>query len=160
MDRLLLRTAHAMRDWDHAGSRAVDQVIGAFFLIRRAVFDELGGFDERFFVYFEEVDLALRARRAGWRSMFFGDAQAFHKGGGTSDQVKGQRLFFSLRSRLRYGAKHFGPTSHFALVVVTWLVEPVARVLHLSLRCRWKEVADVVRAYRMLVADALGGKAT
>ena len=50
-------------------TRDVDQVIGAFFLIRRHVFEALGGFDERFFVYYEEVDLSLRARQRGHRLM-------------------------------------------------------------------------------------------
>jgi GT2 family glycosyltransferase len=53
---------HFMTEWDHASSRAVDQVMGAFFLVRRPLWEELGGLDERFFVYYEEVDFCLRAR--------------------------------------------------------------------------------------------------
>jgi hypothetical protein len=156
LDRLLPRAAHAMRDWDHADTREVDQVIGAFFMVRRPPFVALGGFDERFFVYFEEVDLALRARRAGWRSVFLAQAQAFHKGGGTTDQVKAQRLFYSLRSRLLYGQKHFGPLSRMLLFAITWALEPFSRVAHLGLRRRWREIPDVAAAYAMLVADRMG----
>ncbi len=54
-----------MRPEELQHSRQVDQVIGAFFAVRRSLFETLGGFDERFFVYFEEVDFALRAREAG-----------------------------------------------------------------------------------------------
>ncbi len=160
LDRLWPRAGHNMLEWDHAQTRQVDQVIGAFFMIRRGLFEALSGFDERFFVYFEEVDLAWRAHRAGWASVYLAEARAYHRGGGTTGAVKDVRLFFSLRSRLRYGAKHFDPANRLALAAVTWLVEPVARVLQLSLRFRWKEVADVVRAYRMLAADALGRKVT
>ncbi|MDP2006326.1 MAG: glycosyltransferase family 2 protein [Rubrivivax sp.] len=156
LDRLVPRTGHAMRDWDHADTREVDQVIGAFFMIRRTAFEALGGFDERFFVYFEEVDLALRAGRAGWRSIFFADAQAFHKGGGTTDQIKARRLFYSLRSRLRYGRKHFGPLSRMLLFAVTWVLEPLSRVLHLGLRRRWREIAHVAQAYALLLVDRTG----
>lgn len=155
IDRLLPRLGHAMREWDHADSRAVDQVIGAFFLIRRALFEQLGGFDERFFVYFEEVDLSLRAHQAGWRSMYFADARIFHKGGGTSDQIKAKRLFYSLRSRLAFGRKHFGLARQGALLLVTVVLEPLSRLLHLGLSGRWAELGDVVQAYAMLAGDRL-----
>jgi GT2 family glycosyltransferase len=52
---------------EDSGILEVDQVIGAFFVVRRTVFEQLQGFDERFFVYFEEVDFSLRARRAGYQ---------------------------------------------------------------------------------------------
>lgn len=153
MDRLLPSTAHAMRDWDHADTREVDQVIGAFFLIRRSLFDTLGGFDERFFVYFEEVDLALRARQAGWRCVFLSEAQAFHKGGGTTEKVKARRLFYSLRSRLKYGRKHFDPWQRALLSLVTWILEPISRSVHLALRGRWREIGHVAEAYALLATD-------
>src|SRR5438132_1856023 len=71
LDRVSPAFSHFESEWDHATTREVDQVMGAFFLVRRSVFDSLQGFDERFFVYFEDLDLALRARRAGWSSVYF-----------------------------------------------------------------------------------------
>lgn len=153
LDRLRPQLAHAMREWDHDSDREVDQVIGAFFMIRRPLFDQLGGFDERFFVYFEEVDLALRAAQAGWRSLFLADASSFHQGGGTSDQIKGRRLFYSLRSRLLYGAKHFGAGQRALLSLVTWLVEPLSRLVHLALQRRWAEIRHLAEGYSLLAAD-------
>ena len=63
LDRLFPRLfqPHFMTEWDHSQNRQVDQVMGAFLMIRRALFDALGGFDERFFVYYEDLDLCLRA---------------------------------------------------------------------------------------------------
>jgi GT2 family glycosyltransferase len=55
-------------EWPPDGIREVDQVIVAFFFVRRIVFDALEGSDERFFVYFEEVDFSLRTRMDGWSS--------------------------------------------------------------------------------------------
>jgi GT2 family glycosyltransferase len=74
----------------------VDQVIGAFFIIRMSVYAELGGFDERFFVYYEEVDLSLRAYQAGWRSACATSATCLHIGGGLFKSGKGcEALLFS-----------------------------------------------------------------
>lgn len=152
LERLYPAWGHAMREWDHRDSRQVDQVIGAFFLIRGPLFRQLGGFDERFFVYFEEVDLARRASLAGWNSHFLADVRAFHKGGGTSDQVKAHRLFYSLRSRLAYFDKHGNGMDRIGIRLVTWGLEPLSRGLHLLLRRRWRELHELLRAYRMLLA--------
>jgi N-acetylglucosaminyl-diphospho-decaprenol L-rhamnosyltransferase len=151
IDRLRPATGHLMREWDHLRDREVDQVIGAFFLVRRGLFDRLGGFDERFFVYFEEVDFALRARQVGSHSLYLASARAFHAGGGASRQIKGRRLFYALRSRLQYGAKHFGIAERALLAVVTFAIEPLSRLLHLLLSGRIAELRDVLQGYGLLL---------
>jgi GT2 family glycosyltransferase len=88
-------------------SRSVEQVMGAFFLVRRWVFERLGGFDERFFMYYEEVDFSLRMRALGLTSYYLRDSSAVHLGGWSSSQVKSMRLLYSVRSRLAYAKKHF-----------------------------------------------------
>lgn len=139
-----------MAEWAHDSTREVDQLIGAFFLIRRGLFNALGGFDERFFVYFEEVDLSFRAKRAGWRSIYLAESRAFHAGGGTSGQVKAARLFYSLRSRLLYGFKHFSKLHTWVLLSVTLLVEPVTRSFFFLAKGRVGDVKETIRGYRML----------
>src|SRR5660398_194498 len=100
LDRSFPRLGHFMAEWDHLANRQVDHVIGAFFLVRRGLFEQLQGFDERFFVYFEDVDFSCRAKQSGWKSYYLADTQAFHAGGGTSNQVKAQRSFskFTIRA--------------------------------------------------------------
>jgi len=152
LDRLFpdLFPSHFMTEWDHRESREVDQVMGAFFLVRRSLFQSLGGFDERFFVYFEEVDFSFRARQAGWRSFYLAGAQAYHKGGGTSEQIKAKRLFYSLRSRILYGYKHFGHFPAIGLMLGTLVLEPIARmILGISHRSG-EEIAETIRGYMML----------
>ena len=63
---------------------AVEVVSGACILIRRAVFEALGGFDQRFFMYSEDLDLCHRTRRAGWQCLYVPDAVIVHHGGGSS----------------------------------------------------------------------------
>jgi GT2 family glycosyltransferase len=139
-----------MGEWDHNTNREVDQVIGAFFFIRHSIFKALNGFDERYFVYFEEVDVSYRARLAGWRSVYIASAQAFHAGGGTSSQVKAHRLFYSLRSRLLYGFKHFSPSRAWTLMVVTLLVEPITRSVFSLLRGGFTDLRNTLKGYGML----------
>jgi hypothetical protein len=150
VDRLFPQLGHFMADWDHRQTREVDQVIGAFFLVRREMFEALGGFDERFFVYFEEVDLSRRARNAGWRSVYLADAQAFHVGGGTSGQVKARRLFYLSRSCLLYATKHFSVAGAAVAMFATLLVEPLSRTMLALLRGSWSGVKETWAAYGML----------
>lgn len=151
VDRIIPAFGHFMHEWDHATTREVDQVIGAFFLVRRNVFEALNGFDERFFVYFEEVDFSYRAKQRGWSSVYCADAQAFHAGGGTSRQVKGRRLFYSLRSRLLYAFKHFNPLAITTVLLATLLVEPLTRSVLAMVHYSWARLKETWSAYGMLL---------
>ena len=139
-----------MVDWDHHEDREVDQVMGAFFLIRRDLFIKLNGFDERFFVYYEEVDLALRAKQEGWSSHFISSAQAFHKGGGTTENVQGIALFYYLRSRILYCYKHFDFLPATLALIVTFTVELISRLLRAFFSLSIKQVMSVLEAYHKL----------
>jgi hypothetical protein len=61
---------HLMKDWDHRSLSPVDWGLGAAMLVRREAIRESTLFDERFFLYFEDVDLCLRMRRAGWEILY------------------------------------------------------------------------------------------
>jgi GT2 family glycosyltransferase len=144
------RYSHFMTTFDHQETRDVDHVAGAYFLIRRSLFEILGGFDERFFVYLEDLDFALRAKRLGWRSVFLAHARAYHKGGGVSDQVKAHRLFYSLRSRILYAFKHFNRAEAWAVCLATLAIEPVPRSVRGLLRLSGRELTDTVHGFTLL----------
>lgn len=156
LKRLVPTLGTHMSDWDHDESRTVPHVIGAFYLIRRSVFEALDGFDERFFVYLEDLDLSLRVSKAGYRSHFLREAEAFHEGGGVSSQVKGHRLFYSLRSRIQYAFKHFSLPSALGVAMATLLVEPLTRLGQLVVQRRWGEIGDLRRGVGKLWLWALG----
>jgi len=139
-----------MVEWDHKDSRQVDHVIGAFFLVRRNLFEMLGGFDARFFVYFEDLDFSYRAKQLGYSSYYLTSSQAYHKGGGTSEQVKDVRLFYSLRSRIIYGYKHFSWIAATMLMLGTIIVEPLSRIVLGVAHRSGCEIVETCRAYRML----------
>lgn len=118
-----------MVEWDHSASRVVDQVMGAFFLVRRSVFQSLRGFDERFFVYYEEMDFCRRAAAQNLTTYYLSTAQLFHKGQGTTAKVPATSLFLLLRSRALYCYKHFGTRWGTLMVGLTIAVEPLSRTL-------------------------------
>lgn len=89
------------------GPGPVDWVTGAFLAVRRPVFEELGGFDEGFFLYYEDVDLCLRARERGYPAHFRPEAAACHRHPLAARAAPGPELRRVIReSRLRYFRKH------------------------------------------------------
>lgn len=142
---------HVMVDWDHKTSRMVDHVMGAFFLVRRELFERLGAFDERFFVYLEDLDFSLRAKHAGFDSFYLADAQVFHRGGGASHQIKAISLSYALTSRILYGYKHFGRATATLLTLATLLLEPVSRLAFATVRGSPSQFADTIKAYVQLL---------
>ena len=96
------------RRWPHDKEREVDFVIGACLLVRRAAYEQVGGFDPRFFMYQEETDWQLRMQRAGWIRLFTPAGVVTHLGGasGKTEAVKINRVFFE--SLDRYIVKHYG----------------------------------------------------
>lgn len=150
LDRIFPRLGHFMAYWNHNTTQEVDHVVGAFYFVRRRLFDALGGFDERFFVYLEDLDLSLRARQAGWTSVYLAEVQAFHLGGGTSNQVKAKRLFYSLRSRLLYAFKHFSTLGALWVLLITLLVEPFIRSALAIVRLSRSSLLETWLGYGML----------
>lgn len=148
-----------MTDWDHSESRIVDQVMGSFFLIKRELFAKLNGFDERFFVYYEELDLSYRANQVGFFSYYDSEIRLYHKGGGTSSQVKDKRLFYSLKSKLLYIHKHFSWLRKAVLSFSILFFEPLTRLFFCFIRLNFKDMKNTLRAYKMLYLDLLTTRA-
>jgi hypothetical protein len=67
--------------WDHASIRSCDWVPGCYALIRKEVIDQIGLFDPRYFLYYEEVDHCLASKRAGWDVVYYPDTTVVHIGG-------------------------------------------------------------------------------
>lgn len=139
-----------MTEWPHDTTRPVDYVCGAALLVRRAMFEELGGFDERLFVYLEDADLCLRAARRGWSTVFNAEAVASHACGWSTGTERAWRLAQSWRSQIVYGWKHLGITRAFALSLLIFTLAPAARVLDAALRTRLSDAIDALRAWHLL----------
>ncbi|HET6795087.1 MAG TPA: glycosyltransferase family 2 protein [Acidimicrobiales bacterium] len=96
---------YKMLGWDHAVPAEVDWVSGACFLARRRLLDELGGFDEAYFMYSEDVDLCWRAWRAGWKVAYEPAAEVVHVQGVSANRHPYRMIAAHHRSLLRFAAR-------------------------------------------------------
>ncbi len=106
-------------DFEYGKAAPVDQVMGAAFMVRRSVLEAIGGLDERFFIWFEEVDFCKRAKDAGFQVWYAPVATVVHHGGESFGQVFGpvkQRYFNA--SLLKYFRKHHGWAQAAALALL------------------------------------------
>lgn len=120
---------YLLSDFDYVKEQPVGQVMGAAFLIRRKVIEEIGLLDEAFWIWFEEVDFCARAKKAGWETWYTPAAKITHFGGvsfSKTASVKKQQQWF--KSVVHYSKKYFCPFQTVILVVAgsigvvgTWL---------------------------------------
>jgi N-acetylglucosaminyl-diphospho-decaprenol L-rhamnosyltransferase len=92
----------------HDEPREIDFAKAAAFVLRRAAFDEVGPFDEQFFLFSEETDWCYRARAAGWRSYFYPGAEVVHVGGASWRRESATLFREQVKGHLRFLAKHRG----------------------------------------------------
>lgn len=102
-----------MRDFDRASICDVDWLLGAALMVRSKAFDGVGLMDEKFFLYFEDVDWCRRFARAGWRVVYYPEAKMHHyhgriskKSGGISDIFFNKYTWIHLASAIKYFWKY------------------------------------------------------
>jgi N-acetylglucosaminyl-diphospho-decaprenol L-rhamnosyltransferase len=99
---------------------------GACLLVRREAFELVGGFDDKFFMYFEDVDLCARIGRAGWRIVYAPSAELMHVGGHSTDRVN--------RAMIR--VHHESAYTYLAARYTGWYLAPLRLALRVGLRLR------------------------
>ena len=121
--------------WDSSRPRPVDWAMATFLLVRRTAWDEIGGFDPVQWMHAEDLDIAWRARRAGWRTRYEPAAEVFHVGSAASKKAFGDDLMTRFMAA-SYGwqARRRGPGLARAIALVNCagvaarlaLLEPLA----------------------------------
>jgi GT2 family glycosyltransferase len=91
-----------MRGWPHQTTAPVDQIMGAFYMIRRAMLKQIGLLDQNFYIWYEEVDLCWRAKRAGWLTYFYPGAVIRHQKGESFKQQTPLKLQYIFNRSLLY----------------------------------------------------------
>ncbi len=144
LDRCLWRwgwfSGREMRHWDQLNSAEVEVLSGCFWLAREKAAAQVGGLDERFFFYAEDVDWCKRFREAGWQTYFLAEATATHFGGGSSANAPLKYSLLMLDANLKYWRKHhgrFGAGYYNAIMVLHF----TCRVIPLAI-LRWLRVGS------------------
>jgi N-acetylglucosaminyl-diphospho-decaprenol L-rhamnosyltransferase len=106
-DNRVLRLYY-MADTPDDAVQLVDWVVGACLLVRRQVYEQVGGLDEGFFMYSEELDWCKRIKDAGWAVAYLPTATILHHEGKSSEQVIPARHIYFQSSKIRYFRKHHG----------------------------------------------------
>ena len=102
----------------------VDWVKGALFMIRKNVFEELGGFDEKIFMYTEDMELCYRAKKSGYLTYFFPTEGIFHKEHGSSDR---SFAIVSIYQNILYFYKKHMPL--WQIHIIAWMLKAKATIL-------------------------------
>jgi len=120
-------------EWEHDNPRQCDWVPGCYYLIRREVMDEVGLFDPRYFLYYEEVDHCFATKKAGWQVHFYADTTVVHIGGesakteGVLSSAGKQLDVLKNESELLYFRKNMG----HIVVLVHLILSTLADVINL-----------------------------
>jgi len=153
--------------WDHASPQKCDWVPGCYLLIRKEVIDQVGLFDERYFLYMEETDLCFSAKKSGWQVHFFSGTTVIHLGGESAKsdheitdagrqieqlQIESELLFF--RKNMGLGAVSL----HVFLVFLGDLVIFLKRLLKNRSNVRWRNVFKHFSMYTYLFRKTGWGK--
>jgi GT2 family glycosyltransferase len=140
--------------YEHKEPLEIDSAIGACMMIRKQALDEVGFFDERYFFFFEETDLAYALRRSGWKIYQVPDAFIYHLQGQSIGHDVGSRLEF-YRSRYQFLRKWRSPFFYYSAsgliflrLLVDWLVNFAAVILSLGLV---KSVRQKLAIYSQLI---------
>jgi hypothetical protein len=161
-----------MKQFDHNSVLEVDWVPGTFTVYRASVLRDHGLFDERFYIYYEETDLCLSLKRAGWKVYFIPDAEVIHVGGASSkkredlafDSSGSQVLKFRMRSEYLYFRKNhgfFSVLSNSGVEIAWHMLRCMANLIQgQSGLLKRKESISIVRHAVQALIDTKAGKYT
>ncbi len=129
---------YMMFDFDFDKQMDVDQIMGAALITRRSIIEQLGEFDERFYMYYEEVDFCYRVKKAGWRIVFTPDTVITHLAGRSSSQIPIENRIMFMTSLLRFFRKHRGKrtTAMFNIIFKpTLILRDIYKLIDAVLSC-------------------------
>lgn len=115
--------------WDHASVRQCDWVVGCYYLVRKELVNQIGLFDPRYFLYFEEVDHCFAAKKAGWSVVFYPHTTVVHLGGesaksdGSITKSGKQLEALQIESEMLYFRKNLGLAAALSSVLLNTLAD-------------------------------------
>ncbi|MDZ7266041.1 MAG: glycosyltransferase family 2 protein [candidate division KSB1 bacterium] len=145
---------YRMTWWDHNEQRPVPQA-GACLALRREVFQAAGGFDEGYFMYFEDVELCHNVAAAGGKLYYLPAVRVYHVGGQSAKQAVAHNFLAFYRSLCRYFRKHHGPKQVLIAKLIVGFSE-LATLLLLSLALPFDRLLPAPQSWRSRRAQWCG----
>jgi len=158
---LRYRTVHG---WPHDHPRSVHWVKGAALGLRRDAVLAIGGFDPRFFMYWEEVDLCYRLRRCGWRTDFLSHADVVHEEAASTRQRRAEMAVRQFRSALLFYRIHYSRFSRLRLrgvaaAVMFWRIgRDTLRIRRAKSHAESRHLSENVRIWREILRHCAAGR--
>lgn len=142
------------RAWYRPGSAPfpVDHTLGATMMLKREVILQTGMFDERYFMYCEEIDWSIRIRRAGWEIYTVPAARVTHLAGQSTQQIRAESIINLWKSRYRLFQQHYSPLTRALarLIIRTGMRRKIAQVerAYAAGDLSHREYDQLIAAYR------------
>lgn len=99
--------------WEHDTIKEIDWAFGAVMLFHRDVMEDIGILDDRFYIYAEEVDYYMRAKKAGYKSLFLPEIEIIHYGSSSATQRRSAMFIQNYKSFYLFLRKHYGRFSYW-----------------------------------------------
>lgn len=141
----------------------VDWVQGSALVVRREAYELVGGLDEQYVMFSEEVDWCKRIKSAGWRVVYVGTAKIIHYGGQSTEQVTARKHIHFQQSKLRYFRKYHGPVVALVLrlvLLISYAQQTVAESVKAAVGYKQTmrpERRERIKVYRQVIR-ALAGR--
>ncbi len=119
---------------------------GACMFIRKAVFDELDGFDEDYFAHQEEVDLCWRAQNKGYKVFYVGTSEVYHLGGSTLSNMNPKKTYLNFRNSLFSITKNLPRKKALLIILARLLLDGIA-AMRFVFQGKWKHCLAILRAH-------------
>ena len=103
-----------------SNERGVDHILGAALFVQRSLWEQIGGMDERYVLYFEETDWCYRARQAGWKLRYIPTATIMHSGAHTTSATPEQSSVLFARSQARFYLQNLGLVNYLTLKMISF----------------------------------------
>lgn len=154
LDKLWYYGTYPMDNWNHNEPRKVDVLKGACMLIRMEALEDVGMFDEDYFIYSEEVDLCARMQDSGWSLYWLPTAKITHIGGQSTQQVAEEMFLQLYQGKIQYFRKHnsslvailykliilLASLGRISLTPIAYLERPDLRQYHLHLSSNYRRL--------------------
>lgn len=151
LGRYKLFSGYSMRYWSQLDTRHVDILTGCFWAVTREAYEDVGGLDEGFFIYGEDMDWCKRFWLKGRKLTFLSTTRAIHYGGGSSRNAPIRFFLEKQKADLQYWRKHHSALQAFGYLVIS-IVHMMLRIIGYSLR---QLVGGDVSSYRYKVRRSI-----